>query len=361
LFYETKKDLGLPHITIGCPYCHGRSKKFGWFRGRRRYRCLNCQRTFGRKKHLPVGFSDFVGFYRLVVGKVNRKQLMEDKAVSRPTLSVTFRPFFFRPLSAIEVWQILPPRLSSPWVYGVDGKWLKRLGVFLLHRNVTIGENLYWSFQPSESYTALIMDMAKLVELLSGNLPIAAVSDWKGAIVNAVTAGFGEIPHQRCLTHVDRTAKALLPQRSPFEATLELREIGEQLIKINSWPEVDIWLKQLAKWYDCYGLMLKERTKNPETKRGWWYTHGDLRRAWRLLTDYQKPFFEHLDCPILPRSNNSLEGTFSQAVNKLINHRGMEIDQQVSFLNWYFTFTRVKNRLDLFKLWAYWKTINNSV
>ena len=202
--------------------------------------------------------------------------------------------------------------------------------------------------------------MAKLVELLSGSLPIAVVSDWKGAIVNAVTAGFGEIPHQRCLTHVDRTAKALLPQRSPFEATLELRGIGEQLIKINSWVEVDTWMKRLDDWYNRYGFMLKERTRNPETKRGWWYTHGDLRRAWRLLTDYQKPFFEHLDCPILPRSNNSLEGTFSQAVNKLINHRGMVIDQQVSFLNWYFTFTRVKNRSDLFKLWVYWKTVNNS-
>ena len=79
---------------------------------------------------------------------------------------------------------------------------------------MTTGENLDWSFNLSESYQALITDMAKLVELLSGSLPIAVVSDWKGAIVNAVTAGFGEIPHQRCLTHVDRTAKALLPQRS---------------------------------------------------------------------------------------------------------------------------------------------------
>ncbi|MDZ7586305.1 MAG: hypothetical protein U0946_01005 [Patescibacteria group bacterium] len=353
--------MGLPRITIGCPYCHGRSKKHGWFRGRRRYFCLSCHRTFGRQKHLTVSFTDFSDFYRLVIGNVNRKQLMEDKAVSRPTLSVAFRPFFSRPLSAAEVWKVLPPKLTTPWVYGVDGKWLKRLGVFILHRNVTTGENLYWSFNLSESYTALITDMAKLVELLSGSLPIAVVSDWKGAIVNAVTAGFGEILHQRCLTHVDRTAKALLPQRSPFEATLELRGIGEQLIKVNSWVEVDTWLKQLAKWYDRYSPMLKERTKNPETKRGWWYTHGDLRRAWWLLTNYQKPFFEHLDCPILPRSNNSLEGTFSQAVNKLINHRGMEIDQQVSFLSWYFTFTRVKNRSDLFKLWAYWKTGNNSV
>jgi len=30
LFYAAKKDLGLPSITIGCPRCSGRSKKYGW-------------------------------------------------------------------------------------------------------------------------------------------------------------------------------------------------------------------------------------------------------------------------------------------------------------------------------------------
>lgn len=349
--------MGRYSFTIGCPKCGGSTKKNGRRGRRQRYLCLNCRFSFLRQ-HNQITFKQFRQFYQLITGKVNRYHLWQENQQSRKSLSVTFKSFFSRPLSAGEVWEVLSPQLSSSWVYGVDGKWLKRLGVFILHRNVTTGENLYWSFNPSESYTALITDMAKLLELLSlngGRRPIATVSDWKGAIVNAVTAGFGEIPHQRCLTHVDRTAKALLPQRSPFEATLGLREIGKQLIKINSWVEVDTWLKQLAGWYGRYGFMLKEKTKNPETKRGWWYTHGDLRRAWRLLTDYQKPFFEHLDCPILPRSNNSLEGTFSQAVNKLINHRGMAINQQVSFLNWYFTFTRVKNKHDLKKLWAYWK------
>ena len=361
MFYVTKKYFGRSGITIGCPYCYGRAKKHGWFRSRRRYRCLNCHRTFGRQKHLPVSLSDFIDFYRLVVGNVNRHQLLEDKNISRPVLSVKFRFFFSRPLSAAEVWEVLPPKLSSPWVYGIDGKWLKRLGVFLLHRNITTRENLYWSFHLSESYLALLMDMAGLMELLDGRLPTAAISDWKGAIVNAITAAFGDIPHQRCLTHVTRTAKTLLPQKSPFLATLALGEIAARLILINRHEEVSVWFKQLTEWYDQYGYLLKERTKNPETKRGWWYTHGNLRRAWRLLTDNPKPFFQYLDQLLLPHSNNSLEGTISQATNKLIDHRGMKLDQQVAFLNWYFTFTRVKNKQNLKKLWDYWKTANNSV
>ena len=262
-------------------------------------------------------------------------------------------------MSAAQVWKILPPTLdpASPWAYGVDGKWLRRQGVFLLHRNITTKENLYWSFHSSESYPALRLDSDKLIKLLEskGNLPSAAVSDWKGAIVSAVTATFGDIPHQRCLTHVTRTAKTLLPQRSPFQATLALREIAVGLILIKRHEEVSAWFKQLVAWYDRYGCLLKQRTKNPETKRGWWYTHGNLRGAWRLLTDNPEPFFKHLDHPLLPHSNNSLEGKISQAVNKLTDHRGMKLNQQVSFLNWHFTFTRVKNKQDLKKLWDFWK------
>lgn len=298
-----------------------------------------------------------------MIGNVNRRQLLKDKAVSRPTLSASLGWFFSQSLSAAQVWEVLPPRLSSPWVYGVDGKWLKRLGVFLLHRNITTKENLYWSFHPSESYQALRLNLTNLIELLRNreNRPIAAISDWKGAIVNAVADGFGDIPHQRCLTHVTRTAKLLLPQRSPLEATLALREIALRLILIKKHEEISAWFKQLANWYSQYGCLLKARTKSIETKRKWWYTHGNLRRAWRLLTDNPEPFFQHLNYPLLSHSNNALEGTISQSVNKLINHRGMRLNQQVSFLNWYFTFTRVKNKQDLKKLWDYWKTVNNSV
>lgn len=282
--------------------------------------------------------------------------------MSRPTLSASLGWFFSQPLSATQVWEVLPPRLSSPWVYGVDGKWLKRLGVFLLHRNITTKENLYWSFHPSESYQALRLNLTNLIELLGNreNRPIAAISDWKGAIVNAVADGFGDIPHQRCLTHVTRTAKLLLPRRSPLEATLALGKIARGLILIQKQTAIDSWFKLLVGWHDRYGHWLKHRTKNPQTKKGWWYTHGNLRRAWRLLTDNPEPFFQHLNYPLLSHSNNALEGTISQAINKLIDHRGMRLNQQISFLDWYFTFTRVKNRLDLMKLWDYWKTINNS-
>jgi len=106
--------------------------------------------------------------------------------------------------------------------------------------------------------------------------------------------------------------------------------------------------------------LLMIRTKGIGTKKKWWYTHGNLRRAWRLLTKDQDPFFVYLTNPQIPNSNNSLEGVNSQLKQKLGDHRGMKLQQQVSFAFWYFTFSRVKNKSDLKKLWAGWKKSYNS-
>ncbi len=254
---------------------------------------------------------------------------------------------------------VLPPTLTKtndPWVLAIDGTWLRRQGVAMIYRDITHGENIFWSFHPSESYLALQTDLSKLIGLLGDHLPSGIISDWKGAIVSFVSSYFPNLPHQRCLAHVEREAKRLLPKRSSFGAVLVLRNITKQLLSIKTQKETLVWKADLIKWEMAYGHLLKEKTTNPETGKKWWYTHGDLRRAWRLLTDDWYPFFVHLDHPLLPNTNNSIEGMNGQMKNKLGNHRGMKTLQQVSFLFWYLSFTRTKTKQNLKKLWGYWKT-----
>ncbi len=240
---------------------------------------------------------------------------------------------------------------SQAWVYGVDGKWLRRQGVIIIHRNITTKEIIYWSYHKSESYGAFDIDLNHLVKAMGTYSPIGAISDWKGAIVSAVTTHW-EIPHQRCLTHVVREAKRYLPKQSSFTGVQELRVLATQLIHISTSTEKRKWIVGLIRWEKQYGFLLKERTIGIGTKKKWWYTHGNLRRGWRLLTYDWDPFFVHLNYPLIPHSNNSLEGTISQASQKLSMHRGMKTAQQVSFLFWYFSFTRTKTNHDLKKLWA---------
>jgi hypothetical protein len=330
--------------------------------GNNRYLCTACGQTSTVKKPI-VSFPDFVAFAQYVTGMVNRKKIMVDKNISRPTLNNKFKPFFDHPLDPSEVWKILPPTITKnkkPWVYGVDGKWLKRQGVVLVHRDVTHRENLYWSFHKSESYEALSDDLNKLTKLIldtSGNMPIAAISDWKSAILVAVATFFGPIPHQRCLAHVLRSVRRLLPEKSPISATLKLREIATRIKEINHKKDRKLWQKDVEKWHSHYGYLLKEKTPAPpgHTKK-WWYTHGNLRRGYRLLTKDQDSLFMFLDNKLIPKSNNSLEGVNSQLDQKLGNHRGIQLSQQISFAFWYLTFRgEASDTAKLRKLWDYWK------
>jgi len=313
---------------------------------------------------LPSTWKDFVDFYRLIKGQINRELLIEQKEIDRKTLGTRFKNFFDLPLSAEIVWGLLPPKLLSSdldWIYGTDGKWLRRAGVLVNHRDVTNGENLWWSYHKSESYEAYHQDLLKLSRLLGDNhLPSGAISDWNGGGVAGVASHFGPIPHQRCLIHVLRTLKRLLPKNSPIIETRKLRSIVKEIIHLKDEIDVWNWQSKLIDWEMAYGHLLKIKTKSENTKKKWWYTHGNLRRAWRLLTKDQDHFFVYLDYPLIPKDNNSLEGVNSQLKQKLGDHRGMKLPQQVAFAFWYFTFSRVKKLPDLKKLWVGWKKTYNS-
>lgn len=208
----------------------------------------------------------------------------------------------------------------------------------------------------SETYEATGRDCCILAGLIGRNLPSGAVSDWKGAIVASIASYFGEIPHQRCLAHIIRQAKRLLPKYSPFEATQRLRKIAKDLLLVETVHDPHVWKTSLLRWEKQYGFMLKEKTVGgPTIKKKWWYTHGNLRRAWRLLTHDQNPLFVFLTNPLIPKTNNALEGVNSNLKQKLGDHRGMSTARQASFLSWYMAFTRMETEKDLKKLWAYWK------
>lgn len=313
---------------------------------------------------LPSTWKDFVDFYNLVKGKINRELLIEQKEIDRKTLGIRFKNFFDLPLSAEIVWKLLPPKLLSsgmPWIYGTDGKWLHRAGVLMNHRNITNGENIWWSYHISESYEAYHQDLLKLSSLLGENhLPSGAISDWNGGGVAGVASHFGPVPHQRCLIHVLRTLKRLLPKNSPILETRKLRFIAKEIIHLKDEIDVWNWQSKLINWETENGKLLLIKTKGIGTQKKWWYTHGNLRRAWRLLTKDQDHFFIYLNHTLIPQDNNSLEGVNSQLKQKLGDHRGMKLPQQVSFAFWHFTFSRVKRPLDLKKLWVGWKKSYNS-
>ena len=195
-----------------------------------------------------------------------------------------------------------------------------------------------------------------MLPIIQDTLPSGVVTDWKGAIVSSVTSFLPPIPHQRCLSHVERQLMTFLPLRSPILATQELRGIAKNITHVTSYEEKDIWVCHVNDWIIKYDPLLKEKTKGVGTTRKWWYTHGNLRRAVKLLKFDETNLFAYLNFPFLPKTNNSLEGVNSQIKGKLSIHRGMKTSQQATYIFWLLTFSRVKTKEDLKKLWDRLKT-----
>lgn len=241
-------------------------------------------------------------------------------------------------------------------MYGADGKWLHHDGVFLVHRDVTNRENLWWSYALNESYASWNRNLEVLAYCLNHHLPFGVVSDWKRGLIQAVVGAFGELPHQRCLAHVVRQAMMLLPKGSPFLATRRLRDIARSLRRIRTTEDMNSWKQALTSWGYQWGDMITEKTKTPlRSTRKWWYTHGNLRRGWRLLTIDTDSFFMFLTVKGLPKTNNSLEGVNRNIKGKIGIHRGLTTAFQVSLLSWVMAFSRVKSQEDLQKLWDEWR------
>lgn len=301
---------------------------------------------------MGLSFSRFLTFYSFVCGRQNKAGLTDVTGLSRTTLWRRFSPFFNFVISPSLVNKIFPVRGQGRWVLGLDGMWLHRFGVVMIYRDVSSGENLWWSWQSSESYLNLTDDFYRLFLLIGENLPKGVISDWKGAIVSLKEAFFPSIPHQRCLAHLVREGKRLLPAGSPFFFTLELRAIFQEIIFISDPADYFAWSEKLERWLKNYQPLLKVKSINPGTEKKWWYTHGNLRRAVRLLTKNQDNLFVYLHHPLIPSTNNSLEGVNSQLKRKLGNHRGMRAQQQISFCFWALAFSRTKTRTDLKRLWV---------
>jgi len=314
-----------------------------------------CHLSFGKPKKQPLRFSDFIKFYDFVLNKVNKLAIIEKVFVSRTSLWRKFKPFFgYSPTPEGSIF-LLPKNASNiksiPWVLGIDGKWLRRKGVVMIYRDVTSKANLYWSYHSSESYEAVEKDFEKLLPIIKDSFPSGVITDWKGALVSAVNMFLPSTPHQRCLSHVQRQLLRFLPLRSPMPATQRLRVIAKTINDIKTHEEKYYWVSSVNYWISKYKNLLKEKTIGIGTKKKWWYTHGNTRRAVKILTFDEKHLFAYLNYQFIPNTNNSLEGSNSQMKTKLSNHRGMKVHLQVIFIFWLLTFRRVKNRKDLKRLW----------
>ena len=216
----------------------------------------------------------------------------------------------------------------------VDAKYFGRWGCLLLYK---AGRNLiYWNFVLRETFFNYLYDLVQIKKL--GYIIIGFTSDWHGSIVSAVKLIFKDnIPHQRCLVHIQRLCESLLTKNPKTEAGINLLALVKDINQIRSYYEAKLWLNRLSFWERDYGYLTTERTHGfkEDGSRAWWYTHKNLRRSFRTLKNTTDHLFLYLNYKELEKDTNGLESEFSHLKQKINMHRGLKRERKIKAIYWF--------------------------
>lgn len=194
---------------------------------------------------------------------------------------------------------------------------------------------IFWHFCFKETYKDYQYCLSRINDL---NYHILSVtSDMHGSIKSAVKTMLPNIPHQACLVHVQRRCQTLLTKKPDTNPAKQLLEITLQINQIKNNNEKIIFIKWLERFEIRFQKELTQRTylKDPNSNKKWWYTHKNLRKAFRHIKNSLPNMFFYLEDPKIPKDTNGLEAEFTHLKTKLNSHRGMKRYKRVQFINWY--------------------------
>lgn len=217
-----------------------------------------------------------------------------------------------------------------------DGTYWKRWGCTLAYKAGS--EIIFWDCVEKETYLDYIRNFE---EIKKGNYIVSGItSDKHSSIVSAVKAAFPGIPHQYCLVHIQRRCQALLTRNPKTEAGQRLLEIVKFVNKISDHYEREIWTRWLLRFEKRFLDFINQRTyaTTDDEKRTWWYTHKNVRSAFRYLRSSLDNMFLYLDYPGLCKDTNGLEAEFTYLKERVGKHRGLNRERKMNLVRWYFHF-----------------------
>jgi len=194
--------------------------------------------------------------------------------------------------------------------------WGRSYGMCVF-RSPTLKQNLWWKESRTETPWLYAEGLRKL--LSDGWVFTGATIDGKRGVAQVFEAC--GIPVQYCQFHQQRAVTRRLTRRPKMEAGRALRALALTMPRMTE----DGFRKDLCDWHKHHSTFLEERSYALHKKRGWEYTHRNIRTAYRSLATnmprlftYQKYADRHI-----PNTTNTLDGMFSQLKNKLAVHRGL--------------------------------------
>jgi hypothetical protein len=267
------------------------------------YRCKRCGTQFVRR-HRSIKWQKEL-FNEYIFGKKTLKQLADQHGKSIKTIR-----------KYLDCYQVELDSLNAqPITIGMDCSFFGRGYGIIVARCPNLKQNLYWKEITTENKA--VYEEARIYLEHAGFNIKAVVLDAKHGIKEV----FSGITIQICQYHQQQIVQRYLTGRPKTQSGQELKLISISLTKQTE----KSFVEALNEWHEKWRLLLAERTLAPDGKH-WWYTHRQLRAAYRSLHTNLPYLFSYQRYPELeiPNTNNSLEGYFSRLKALLNNHHGLK-------------------------------------
>lgn len=204
--------------------------------------------------------------------------------------------------------------------------WGRTYGVCVF-RAWPLGRNIWWNEVRSELMAHYRFGRAILEE--KGWTLLAVVVDGKRGFLKV----FEGIPVQICQFHQMKQITKYLTRRPKTEAGRELRALALTLTKTDE----TTFSSALTAWHERWGDFIEQKTEASFSsgRRKWYYTHKNLRSAYRSLKTNLPYLFTYQKYPELdiPNTTNSLDGSFSALKKKLAVHHGLRRDRRYKVIS----------------------------
>lgn len=299
-----------------CPKCGKNWAVKNWMkRGLQSYRCKKCKHRFQNKKRPSRREKKIRDEYSL--GKQTYKQLWEKYACSRRTIA-----------------RIIDKQEKVEYIFYNDK--LRARSTYIIMDVSCFWTELLVFMLKSVEYKKVIY--AKVVErecVEEYALWVAYIEErwWKIRWITTdgfkwVRQLFSYLPYQMCVFHQVAIITRCVWKYPKIRPHQELRKIALSLKDSTYW-EVKVKLDQrYKKWWD----MLSERSYNLFDNKKWWYTHKNMRRAYRSLVTNLPYLFIYQSHQWMPNTTNALDWYFRPLKSKLWVYSWLTKDRKIRLL-----------------------------
>lgn len=190
---------------------------------------------------------------------------------------------------------------------------------------------LYWKHIRTERVEEYASCLAAVTA--TGRTVISAVIDGRRGVRQYLERK--GILVQCCQFHQIQTVKRYIPARARTEEARAFRAIA---LRLSQSMEIQM-ATALRVWFVLFESFLKERTISLHNKRGWQYTHRNVRSAYRSLkTNLPNLFtFERYPSLKIPKTTNHCDGLFSHIEEKVGIHRGLSRKRRKKMVDYLLT------------------------